>query len=333
MQDERWVAEPAQDFIKWKLGLPTTAQFERELSLDDLRFDYLSIEGDDIYIIEIRSKPSIDTIARLVLTRELMRPRIGREGRKVVLVLAAESVPNRLSGLVNALDIRLIDLPRGMAPPMATAHKHVKITSDKSWKVVSQLIRLRASSIKRLSVTSGVSYAWAHATMNELIQQNVVRNQEGTGLLELGDRDRLLNGIAWERPTLSLVRAEFYASSDNVFALAREISEMAKVNQIALAFACYLPGGIYTGYSMRHDSLQLYVDPSKMGQIEKAFAAEGGSIKVQTLAPDRDVFNDVVVRESIPLTSPSQTLLDTAGLGHRGKDLALKMMEGYGAIF
>lgn len=84
---------------------------------------------------------------------------------------------------------------------------------------------------------------------------------------------------------------------------------------------------------MRHDSLHLYVDPRNMDLIEKRFGSDGGNINVQMMAPDRDVFKDIVIRESIPLTSPSQTILDMAGLGRRGKGLTLKMIEGYGAIF
>jgi hypothetical protein len=322
----------AVEYVKWKLAASPDAKVEQESMYDGLGFDLKVIEDDVTYLIEIKSRPSVDSLARLVMAGDLMRSRSGGKKRPH-LVLASESLPNDLIPVAKELQIRLIDLPRKMAPPTTARKRNVKITTDRSWNVVSQLIRQRASTIQQISDASGVSYGWCHAVITHLIGQNIIAKQEGIGIFEVKAIDKLLNGIAWERQTLDLVKGKFTASSNTVYALARDVADAASNDHFDIAFACHLPGGIYTGHAMRHDSLHLYIDPGNMDLIEQRFASDGGDIEVQMLAPDRDVFGGAVVRESLPLTSPSQTLLDLAGLGHRGKDLTLKMMEGYRAIF
>lgn len=185
----------------------------------------------------------MNSLARLVMARELMRSRRSSDDKRLQLVLASESLPNNLLPIAKELQIRLIDLPRKMAPPTAARKRSVKITTEKSWNIVSQLVRLRASTIQQISDASGVSYGWSHAVITHLIGQNIVERQEGTGILEVKAFDKLLNGIAWERQALDLVKGEFNASSNTVYALAKAVADVASENRFDIVSHVTFPVG------------------------------------------------------------------------------------------
>jgi len=48
--------------------------------------------------------------------------------------------------------------------------------------------------------------------------------------------------------------------------------------------------------------------------------------------PDRDVFGDAREKEGVLIVSPSQTLLDIAGLGYSGRDITKAMVEKYATL-
>lgn len=142
------------------------------------------------------------------------------------------------------------------------------------------------------------------------------------------DIDKLLNGVAWERPTHALIVKELIMPGKDVFEVARDLTTALDGQNISHAFACYLAGTQYTGHSVRFDALQLYMDKD---EIDEALgwlspSAEGPGIKMQVMAPDRELFSDTRTIGKIRVTSPSQTLLDLAGLGYRGRDLTKAMV-------
>ena len=55
-------------------------------------------------------------------------------------------------------------------------------------------------------------------------------------------------------------------------------------------------------------------------------------IKPWIYTTDRDVFSDTKEIESVTVTSPAQTLLDIAGLGYSGLDIAKVMVDNYARI-
>ncbi|MBU3965799.1 MAG: hypothetical protein KKG76_00245 [Euryarchaeota archaeon] len=59
---------------------------------------------------------------------------------------------------------------------------------------------------------------------------------------------------------------------------------------------------------------------------------EKQGIKARIYVPDRDVFGDARDKEGIRIVSPSQTLLDLAGLGYSGRDITKAMVEKYATL-
>jgi hypothetical protein len=320
--------EKLTDYIRWKLGVSPSSQIGDQDVLHGVTIDLLIIERDEVFLIEIVSRCSIDTLARLNLARDMYIRGTGMT-MKVTPVLVTNAISSTLLDMAESLGFTIIDVPKGMLPEsrVSSGKKPVKISSEKSWQVVSKLIQLKTSSIKRLSEETLVSYGWAHATIEHLLRQNIVA-REGDWV-HVRDLDRLLTGIAWERSTMDLVTMEFPLGPGEAFGLAKDISDHLEHDHIPFAFACYLPGTLYTGYAERFDSLQLYLAPSNAEFLKNRFQAEGGKVKIQVLSPDRDLLATARRIENIQVTSPSQTLLDLAGLGFRAKDMTRMMVDRY----
>lgn len=193
----------------------------------------------------------------------------------------------------------------------------MKLTSPKSWQVVSHLLRIKETSIRHLPIESGVSYGWSHATVQSLVSKEIASNS--SGYAEITDINKLLNGIAWERPFEKLLAREIRIAANSATALAREISLVCDEQQIPCAFTSFTAGELYTGYSARHDSVYLYLEEKNMNELAGMFEEQTrGGIAARVYSPDRNVFKDSrkSPTENIWLVSPSQTLLDCAGLGY-----------------
>ena len=82
-----------------------------------------------------------------------------------------------------------------------------------------------------------------------------------------------------------------------------------------------------------NDAIYLYLDKKEFGFFKEVFETRKNTgIKARIYTPDRDVFSDKREIESIIVTSPAQTLLDLAGLGYSGLDIAKAMMDNYARI-
>ncbi|MCX9083247.1 MAG: hypothetical protein OIN87_00415 [Candidatus Methanoperedens sp.] len=79
----------------------------------------------------------------------------------------------------------------------------------------------------------------------------------------------------------------------------------------------YTAAGLYTGYTIRHDAVYLYIDKKEIDFFKNTFrVTEKQGIKARIYTPDRDVFADTREKEGIQIVSPSQELLDLAGFGY-----------------
>ena len=206
----------------------------------------------------------------------------------------------------------------------------MKLTSPKSWRVVSYLLRIKESSIRHLSIESGVSYGWTHATVQALVSKGIA--SVAGGYVKITDINKLLNGIAWERPFERLFARGIRIAANSATSLAKEISLVCDEQQIPCAFTSFTAGELYTGYSARHDSVYLYLEKKNMAKLAEMFdiQPEGGTA-VRIYTPDRNVFEDRRMSsvENVWLVSPAQALLDCAGLGYAGRDLTLKLVDFY----
>jgi predicted RecB family endonuclease len=327
------------DLIRSQLGLPPEAEKNVEridryhtLSIDlPLRPDLVFQDGGQLYVVEVKRSPvTIDTIARMQLLRQLLQKKTGTH---IQLVLAAKTINSREEDLARELGIRFIKLPWTITTPKGTDYTSTKnrITSTKSWKVVSRLLKEKSTSIRQLALKENVSYGWAHKIIEILGEQNVVKKEEG--YVTIADVNNLLNGIAWERPLKNLQVDEIPLRFTNSHGAAQEITRNLNGEDIPFAFNSYTAGGLYTGYAFRQDAVSLYLEKKQIDQFREQFGIKNSSgVRAVLYAPDRDVFSDTRELESIMVTSPSQTLLDLAGLGYSAMDLTKVMAEKYASL-
>jgi len=333
--NESEITEKAEDFIRNQLGLPPESKDVDLVTLYDsldvaqpLRPDIVFRNNGELFFVEIKNSTiTIDTIARMNLQREILQKRTNRQVR---LVIAAKTINSREEILAKELDIIIIKLPWALTTPKGLEYKSTKIriSSQKSWKIITRLLREKSTSIRQLSIKEGVSYAWTHKVIEILRDQNVVKSDEG--YITVSDVKNLLNGVAWERPMRNLQAGEFPVTFSGTHTAAQEITRALQKQEIKFAFTAYTSGGLYTSYAIRQDAIYLYLEKEAIGQFKENYGSHGeNGIRAVIYTPDRDVFTDVQERESVVITSPAQTLLDLAGLGFSAMDLTRVMVEKY----
>lgn len=302
-------------------------------SLDlPFRPDAVLEENNSLYFIEIKSKATIDTVARMSLLRDLLQNK--NTGRNIHLVIAAKSFSEREKKIMDQLDIIMVKLPWSFKPSenQQFNSKNNRITSDKSWKIVSRLLKEKRTSIRQLSILEDISYGWAHKTIQTLIQQNVVK--QDYNYVSVSNVDKLLNGVAWERPLINLKSHEIQISFNDSMYAAREITEaFAMQDNIPVGFTSYTAATLYTGYGVRNDAVYLYLRDEHVDYFRELFESpSSNSIKAIIYRPDRDVFQDTLKKERIRIVSASQTLLDLAGMGYSAMDITKEMVSRYDKI-
>lgn len=326
------------DLLRSELRLSEGAVLKPESSVGvhPIRFDLVIEDDRKMFVIEIKRIVRLEDLSRIGLLKHLLAADPVDTG-SVEFVIAGKRVTNEAASAAEKIGIRIIRLPASAGNKEQEAKQgiaSVKITGAQSWQVISHLLMLNpVSSIRQLAMASGVSYGWAHATVKSLMEKGIVSDMDGT--ITISDINKLLNGIAWERPFERLFFREFRIAAENHIELAIEISLVCMENQIPCAFTSFTAGEMYTQYSARHDSLYLYIEKGRGRDLVGMFdtCTEGG-IAVRLYAPDRDVFRDCRIHTipTVPIVSPGQALLDCAGLGYGGRDLTLKMVGILGAI-
>ena len=293
----------------------------------------LVIEDNAIkYFIEIKSKVRVDSIARLVLLKELLQKQ-EKDISKISLVIASKIIPPIVEEIAKQIGIKLVSIPHNIG---LTTHQYdyfpnkIKITSEKSWRVITRLLKEGMTSIRQLSLMEKVSYGWAYATIQSLISQGIVTKKGN--YVGVSDINKLLNGVGWERPFENLFVGEINIEYDDAFKAAQNLTYMLKNKGIKFAFTSYTAGGLYTGYVIRHDSVYLYLEKKEIDFFMKTFKADKQGIKARIYAHDRDVFYDVREKENVQVVSPGQTLLDLAGLGYSGRDITKSLVDKYTSI-
>ncbi|MBN2488768.1 MAG: hypothetical protein JXA98_07045 [Methanosarcinaceae archaeon] len=310
----------ALDIEHYSAGLP----FSPDLILE---------KGDVIYVVEIISRVTVDTISRLNLIRDLWL-RDKKAGKQIRLVIAAKHFPQREQQLMEQLDMQAIKLPWSLKPESREQHASAshRITSDKSWKVISRLLKEKKTSIRQLSLMEDVSYGWAHKTIRALMQQNIVKQDNSH--VSISDVNKLLNGVAWERPFLSLKIAEIRISFEESSAAAKEITSAFKAqDDMPLGFTSYTAASLYTGYGVRHDAVYLYMTEEHLGYFRELFGSDSeNGVMAFIYRPDREVFRDTREKEGIRIVSPAQALLDLTGMGYSAMDMTKQMVAAYATI-
>lgn len=325
------------EILRVKLNLSDGAVIKEQPVLDDMlsniRIDLLIEDGDREIFVEVKSKASVDAIARLVLLRELFRG-MNRDLPNIFFVIASKVFSSEVEMLANQTGIKLITIPRDIEHPAQKyeyQQGNIKVSSEKSWRIISRLLKDKMTSIRQLSIIEKVSYGWAHATIKSMLNQKIVTKK--ANYVSIVDTNKLLNGVAWERPFENLFLSEINIEYDDAFEAAQELSQMLKNKGIKFSFTSYTAAGLYTGYAVRHDTVYLYLEKNDVDFFMNIFGVpDGQGIKARIYAPDRDVFSGAREKEGIQIASPSQTLLDLAGLGYGGREITKAMVEKYATL-
>ena len=262
-------------FIRGQLNLPSSAEeidigtMYTTLSLDlPIRPDCIFKDDRTLYFVEVKSSAvTIDTIARMAFLRELWRRR-ETDSFDIHLVIAAKGIHQREEQLAGELGIRLIKLPWTLetAPNKEHPPSGMRITSEKSWRVISRLLKEKSTSIRQAAIKENVSYGLAHKVIGMLLDQNVVKKD--SGYVTIADVKKLLNAVAWERPMKNFeIDEKIFVDFSGAHTAAQEISRALKEQNIPCAFTTYTSGGLYTSYAFRHDAVYLYLKKESISCI------------------------------------------------------------------
>ena len=321
--------------LRTKLGFSENALIRQEDTLRDsypIRFDLIIEDGNKKYVVELKRIVRLDGLSQLGLLKLLLNANTP-SNYNIEFVIVGKRITSEAAEAAEKIGIRFIKLPANVN--LEEAHDKpgtlpVKLTSPKSWQVISYLLKIKEASIRQLAIGSGVSYGWTHATVRALVSKGIVSGAKG--YTRISDINKLLNGIAWERPFERLFAKEIRIAANNPIALAQEICLVCDEQRISCAFSSFTAGEIYTGYSARHDSIYLYLEKMNIDELTGMFDVRSkGEIALRVYTPDRDVFKDrrAFSVHGIWLVSPAQALLDCAGLGYAGRDLTQKLVEIY----
>lgn len=286
-------------------------------------------ENNVIYFIEIKSKATVDVIAKLNLLRDFcLKTKFPKE---IQLVIAAKSFPEREKLLMDQLDISMVKLPWSikLTTEKQSKSSNHRITSTKSWKIVSRLLKEKKTSIRQLAILEDISYGWAHKTIQALIQQNIAKKDYNH--VSISNVDKLLNGVAWERPLTNLKSCEIQIPFSESMDAARQITRAFSMqHNIPVGFTSYTAAALYTGYGVRNDAVYLYLDDKHLDYFKELFESSSpDSIKAIIYRPDRDIFQDTLEKDGVRIVSASQTLLDLAGMGYSAMDITKEMVAKY----
>ncbi len=313
-----------------KIATKTEGWVPREISELGLIPDMAFMDGDALIIVETAARGDIQSLARLSLYEKLVQG----QDREVTLVLAAKSFSDQVLDLAVRLGMKTVMLPRGALTPGKDLYRgraSIKLTSDKSWRVVSRLLKDQPTSIRNVSLREQVSYGWAHAVCEHLINQGMAK-RKGNGL-EVTDIDRLINVAAWERPLHSLRSVDVRTDITEGFACAREVERTLTEAGVDHSFTGYLAGALYTGMAFRQDLVQVYVDEDEFDVLKDIYSrSDGKGVVIQLIKPDRDVTLWSRFVDGLQLASPGQTLLDLAGSGAGAIDLRRAVLRDYARL-
>lgn len=319
--------EKIREFLALKLNLSSKARFEKEAPLDEsqlpVRVDYL-IEDEGLkYLVELKSRANVNSVAQLVFWKEWLKDAPGRKK----FVLAGRHVPPNVRSMGSKMGIEVLELPHdvGLQEKVVSTPKG-KITSAKSWKVIARLLKENGISIRKLSKEEDVSYGWTHATVQNILNREIA-TRKGNYII-IKDVPSLLNGIAWERPFEDLFYEEIYVDYDDVYEAAKALTNFLKNYDINFSFTSYTAAGQYSGYGRRHDTLYMYIEKEQVDRFKEEFGANKG-VKLRIYLPDRDVFKDSREVDGIKVVSLEQVILDMSGLGYSGRDITKAMVDEY----
>ncbi len=315
-----------QEFLVLKLSLSDNAIFKKEAMVDPniaFRVDYFIEDKGRKYFVDLKPRGNVDSIAQLVFLKEWLKDVPGEKR----FVLAGKQIIPRVAEIGKKMEVEVLELPYDLAiQEKAIAAARGKFTSEKSWRVIARILREKGISIRRLSIEEKVSYAWTHATVQNLLTRGIAAKKGNYVVVK--DIPLLLNAVAWERPLENLFYGEINVDYDDVYEATKDLTNFLKNYNIQFSFTSYTAAGQYSGYGRRYDTLYMYIERDQAERFKKEFGANKG-VKLRLYLPDRDVFKDSHEIDGIKVVSLVQAILDMSGLGYSGRDITKAMVDEY----
>lgn len=318
-------------YIRQSLG-ESKGSLRREVQIGPgVVADFVLEAGNTIYVFEVKTGvPKSSAVAQLALYKDLLQK--SSKGKLVVPILVVRNATSNVRELVERIQGQVLEVPPGLLPSSPLEKGIVPLTTEKSWKVVTALLRLRAvKSARALAEAAGVSLGWTHQAAKELQARNII--EYGEAGIKLIAPQKILDAAGLERPfeklRYDIIESDYQNAHEaavtltEVFGNARE-----QLGPVHFAFGGYTAAALHTGYARRLDRLDLYVDdPNVKPYIHSA----GGGIPIHLYHPDRPLDPGAETLEGARVVSRDIALLDVAGLGYAARDLALKLLELYGS--
>jgi len=286
--------------------------FDQRIEPTSIGPDITIQDGGVVYYINVNRKADWNSIARLFLFREL-----GEKNAR--LVLMSRVIPSSIHNQTGRIGVTLINLPRSFNIKDDEKRTHGKVTSVLAWKLIYGLIVSDNRSIRDLSRTEKVSYAWSHQVIDNLITQGIA--ERNGNRVYLKNLPSLLNAVAWERPFNKLEMERIVTDFDSTMDLARTISGSDPRDN--LIFCGYLAATLHFGIGIRSDLIQAYIlDNDTIDQIRSDYSNNSKrGVSLYLYSPDRDIGKGSLTRSGVRITSREQTVLDLAGMGYQSRDV------------
>jgi len=317
-------------FIQEALGIKGASIKERVNLPGGATADAIIKTPSTLYVVEVKSGlPRQDAVAQLAFVAKLAQK--AYPGLTVTPLLVVRNAPESVRASLKEIEGILVEVPPQLLPQSDRPKGLVPLTTERAWRVVTSLLRQRvAKSVRALATSSGVSIGWVYQVVSELKTRGIV---ETNGGLRLTDPAKLLDIVPSERPFEKLrfgtVQSAYTDAREAAVELTRLLSKPpGRKNPFAFAFGGWTAAGLYTGYAHRHDVLDLY---AVSNDIQPYIGEKGGGIPVRLYSPDRPLLEEAQKVEKVRVVSRDVALLDIAGMGFSAHDLAMILLQTYGA--
>ncbi len=299
-------------FIQEALGIKGASIKERVNLPGGATADAIIKTPSTLYVVEVKSGlPRQDAVAQLALVAKLAQK--AYPGLTVTPLLVVRNAPESVRASLKEIEGILVEVPPQLLPQSDRPKGLVPLTTERAWRVVTSLLRQRVAKV-----------------VSELKTRGIV---ETNGGLRLTDPAKLLDIVPSERPFEKLrfgtVQSAYTDAREAAVELTRLLSKPpGRKNPFAFAFGGWTAAGLYTGYAHRHDVLDLY---AVSNDIQPYIGEKGGGIPVRLYSPDRPLLEEAQKVENVRVVSRDIALLDIAGMGFSAHDLAMMLLQTYGA--
>ncbi|MHB8372302.1 MAG: hypothetical protein ACYDAO_04860 [Thermoplasmataceae archaeon] len=338
--------EPLYQFLLEKLNIRNPKKIEKEYKIlignRELIIDLAIETTETVTLIEFKSRINEETIYRIYTLSHLIDKNL-LGTRNIRLVCVGKSLKYSTQELSERLNVEVIILPPKIYHYFSSSNSFAKlntsadqikisplrVTSQKSWKIICSLMESEFSSIRAISQSSGVSYGWTHSITKRLAEAGIVNI--GAYGVRLQDVDRLLNVVSWERPLESLLVKDITTNFSNAKDCMQEVAlNLSKVG-IDYAFTVHSSAVYYGTSVIRDDTVYLYLPISSDRDIIESFAADKKmGCRLKIYVPDRDVIGSSKLIGGIRMVDIYQTIMDLAGIGVGGYASAKELVKKIG---